>query len=70
MIEFTKEELQIIQWQINSAINNLRMASLSSDKHLKLIEKVQSMIKNYCEQHEADEFENHDFCKHCGVRFR
>jgi len=56
VIEFTKEELQIIQWEINTAINNLKMASLSSDKHSKLIEKVQSMIGNYTDNGEKEIF--------------
>jgi len=47
MNDFTKDELEVIQWEINTAINKLNMASLSCDKHSALIKKVQSMIDNY-----------------------
>lgn len=49
MNDFTKEELQIIQWEINTAVNKLDMATLSSEKHSELNEKIKSMIDNYCE---------------------
>lgn len=47
MNDFTKEELQMIQWEINTVINKLNMTTLSSEKHSALNEKIQSMIENY-----------------------
>lgn len=55
MNDFTKEELQIIQWEINTAVNKLDMATLSSEKHSALNEKIKSMIESYCE-HEFTEW--------------
>ncbi|CAB4151634.1 hypothetical protein UFOVP685_57 [uncultured Caudovirales phage] len=47
MNDFTKEELELIQWEINTAINNLNLACLSCVNHLKLNDKLKSMIDNY-----------------------
>lgn len=52
MNDFTKEELEILQWELNTAIHKLTMASLSCEKHSALNEKIQSMIDNYCEHEE------------------
>lgn len=49
MNDFTKDELQVIQWEINTAINKLNMSSLSCDKHSELNKKIQNMIENYHE---------------------
>ena len=58
MNDFTKEELTLIKMYLEPHISE------------KFLDKIQSMIDNYCEHHEADEFENLNFCKHCNKRFR
>ena len=69
MNEFTKEELKIIQWEINTAVNKLDMATLSSKKHSELNEKIQSMIDNYCEHEEKHKEWLSYQCDKCGLMF-
>jgi hypothetical protein len=75
MNEFTKEELIDMHYAIRFFWKNRSSYDLPSDKEdftksYELMEKIGSMIHNHCEKHEADEFENHDICKHCDKRFR
>ena len=68
MNDFTKEELNDI---LACCELYYELAQRLPDKEEEsVMRKVKSKIDNYCEQHEADEFENLDYCKHCGVKFR
>lgn len=61
MNEFTKQELKIIQWEINTAVNKLDMETLPSEKHSALNEKLKSMIDNYCDH----DWVNGTYCTKC-----
>lgn len=70
MNDFTKEELGTILLLIDDDLNQDDGYVYVTDYREKLRDKVNNMIDNYCEQHEADEFENLDICKYCDKRFR
>lgn len=71
MNDFTKKELKLIHEGLCYAAGaSLETGCMMKDILMPVASKIQSLIDNYCEQHEADEFENLDYCKHCGVRFR
>lgn len=66
MNDFTKIQLKDLLKCVNLAeIDHGKSQRLDCLKR-----QLQLMIDNYCEQHEADEFENHDIYKHCDKRFR
>jgi len=64
MNDFTKDELEKIAYYVYISGDLIHVS-----RHDILLKKLHSMIDNYCE-HEADEFENLDFCKKCDARFR
>jgi hypothetical protein len=66
MNDLTKDELIFIKETVDTDIKYYGGDHIGHGAS----NKLKGMIDNYCEQHEADEFENHDFCKNCGVRFR
>lgn len=49
MNDFTKEELEILQWEINTAIIKIEMCGGHCEKHIKLQEKITNIIYNYCD---------------------
>jgi hypothetical protein len=66
MIDFTKEELQIIY----NFFERHRQDSYDDCRYASLLKKIQSMLDNYCEHEQAAIPEVVYKCLKCGVFYR
>lgn len=57
MNDFTKEELECLHNAIALQLRDIPMSETNAIRRSELVGKLQSMIDNYCEQHESDGFD-------------
>lgn len=69
MNDFTKEDLHCLHNAIDIQLKTVPMSKLNVQRRRELLEKLQSMIDNYCE-HDFEETDSVSFiwrCKKCGI---